>query len=222
MFLNENIEGEIKILKQRVYVVVRDGRVISIFVMLWNFSSDFVDEVLDFYMSENGQIIIFLIIVCRNGEEKVVLILVFKFKINLEQIGIVKFDGFVLEGVIVLWCVVGVGYLGIVKFLLECGVDVNYVIKINLILFCVVCFDGWLDVVQCLVEYGVDIFIFNKYNNICLMIISYKGYVEVVRYLFEKGVNLDLIVYCGVIVMYFVVECGYLEVVQDLVRFYGK
>uniref|UniRef100_K1R814 Protein fem-1 homolog B n=1 Tax=Magallana gigas TaxID=29159 RepID=K1R814_MAGGI len=222
MSSNENIEGEIKTLKQRVHAAARDGRAISIFAMLWNLSSDLVDEVLDFHTSENGQITTPLIIACRNGEEKVVSILVSKFKINLEQTGTVKFDGFVLEGATALWCAAGAGHLGIVKLLLECGADVNHATKTNSTPLRAACFDGRLDVVQCLVEHGADISIPNKYNNTCLMITSYKGHAEVVRYLLEKGANPDSTAHCGATAMHFAAECGHLEVVQDLVRFYGK
>ena len=222
MTSNVKTAEEIGALKQCVHSAARDGRAISIFAMLWNLDKHLLDEILDCHTSENGQITTPLIIACRNGEEKVVSILLSKFKINLEQTGTVKFDGFVLEGATALWCAAGAGHLGIVKLLLEHGADVNHATKTNSTPLRAACFDGRLDVVQCLVENGADISIPNKYNNTCLMITSYKGHVGVVRYLLEKGANPDSTAHCGATAMHFAAECGHLEVVKDLVRFYGK
>lgn len=222
MSSHENSEEEIDILKQKVYTAARDGRAISLFAMLWNLNREFVNELLDCYTCENGQITTPLIIAARNGEEKVVSILLSKFRINLEQTGTVKFDGFVLEGATALWCAAGAGHLSIVKLLLDHGANVNHATKTNSTPLRAACFDGRLDVVQCLVEYGADISIPNKYNNTCLMITSYKGHSEVVHYLLEKGANPDSTAHCGATAMHFAAECGHLEVVQDLVRFNGK
>ena len=222
MTSNVKTAEEIGAVKQCVHSAARDGRAISIFAMLWNLDKHLLDDILDCHTSENGQITTPLIIACRNGEEKVVSILLSKFKINLEQTGTVKFDGFVLEGATALWCAAGAGHLGIVKLLLEHGADVNHATKTNSTPLRAACFDGRLDVVQCLVENGADISIPNKYNNTCLMITSYKGHVGVVRYLLEKGANPDSTAHCGATAMHFAAECGHLEVVKDLVRFYGK
>lgn len=92
---------------------------------------------------------------------------------------------YVIDGVIVFWCVVGVGYFEVVKFLVSYGVNVNYIIVINSIFLRVACFDGRLDIVKYLVENNVNISIVNKYDNICLMIVVYKGYIDVVRYFLE-------------------------------------
>ncbi|XP_061172554.1 protein fem-1 homolog B-like [Saccostrea echinata] len=222
MSSHENSVEDINVLKQKVYAAARDGRAISLFAVLWNLNQKLVDEVLHCHTSENGQITTPIIIASRNGEEKVVSVLLSKFKINLEQTGTVKFDGFVLEGATALWCAAGAGHLGIVKLLLEHGADVNHATKTNSTPLRAACFDGRLDVVQCLVENGADISIPNKYNNTCLMITSYKGHCEVVRYLLEKGANPDSTAHCGATAMHFAAECGHLEVVQDLVRFNGK
>ncbi|XP_062620952.1 protein fem-1 homolog B-like [Saccostrea cucullata] len=222
MSSQENSVEDKNVLKQKVYAAARDGRAISLFAVLWNLNQELVDEVLHSHTSENGQITTPVIIASRNGEEKVVSVLLSKFKINLEQTGTVKFDGFVLEGATALWCAAGAGHLGIVKLLLEHGADVNHATKTNSTPLRAACFDGRLDVVQCLVENGADISIPNKYNNTCLMITSYKGHSEVVRYLLEKGANPDSTAHCGATAMHFAAECGHIEVVQDLVRFNGK
>lgn len=48
-----------------------------------------------------------MIVAARYGHNKVVKMLVDKFKPNLEQEGTVKFDGYVIEGASALWCAAG-------------------------------------------------------------------------------------------------------------------
>ncbi len=56
---------------------------------------------------EDGQRSTPLIIAARNGHDKVVKLLISRFRINLEQEGVVKFDGFKVEGATALWCASG-------------------------------------------------------------------------------------------------------------------
>lgn len=62
-------------------------------------------------MEEDGQQCTPLIVASRCGHEKVVKILLSSFKPNLEQEGVVKFDGYVIEGASALWCAAGGGVL---------------------------------------------------------------------------------------------------------------
>lgn len=45
-----------------------------------------------------------MIIASRKGHEKVVRMLLSKFHLNLEEEGIVKFDGYAIDGASALWC----------------------------------------------------------------------------------------------------------------------
>lgn len=45
-----------------------------------------------------------MIVASRNGHEKVVRMLLTKFPLYLEEEGIVKFDGYVIDGASALWC----------------------------------------------------------------------------------------------------------------------
>lgn len=56
---------------------------------------------------EDGQRSTPLIIAARNGHDKVVKLLIAQFHIDLEQEGIVKFDGYKVEGATALWCAAG-------------------------------------------------------------------------------------------------------------------
>lgn len=62
-------------------------------------------------MKEDGQLCTPLIIAARYGHDKVVRMLLEKFEPDVEQEGIVKFDGYVIEGASALWCAAGSGKL---------------------------------------------------------------------------------------------------------------
>nr|CAD7419374.1 unnamed protein product [Timema poppensis] len=66
-----------------------------------------LDNVAIQVVEEDGQRCTPLIIAARQGHEKVVKMIVQKFKPDLEQEGIVKFDGYVIEGASSLWCAAG-------------------------------------------------------------------------------------------------------------------
>lgn len=54
-----------------------------------------------------------MIVASRNGHEKVVRMLLTKFQLNLEEEGVVKFDGYVIDGASALWCAACAGTLAI-------------------------------------------------------------------------------------------------------------
>lgn len=60
-------------------------------------------------IEEDGQQCTPLIIAARYGHEKVIKMLLSKFHPDLEKEGIVKFDGYVIEGASALWCAAGAG-----------------------------------------------------------------------------------------------------------------
>ena len=82
---------EIETLKHKVYLAARDGMAISIFAMLWNLDREtVVQEALNHLTEEEGQKTTPLIIAARNGEEKVVHVLISNFSVDIEQTGIYK------------------------------------------------------------------------------------------------------------------------------------
>ncbi|KAK7116019.1 hypothetical protein V1264_001775 [Littorina saxatilis] len=209
-------------LKNKVHQSARDGMAISIFAMLWNLDRHIVNEVLEHHTEEDGQKTTPLIIAARNGEEKVVHVLLSNFNVNIEQTGVVKFDGYVIEGATALWCAAGAGHFGVVRCLIEHGADVNHPTITNSTPLRAACFDGRLDIVRFLVEHNADLTIANKYNNTCLMISCYKGHREVVTYLLQKAANPDCKAHCGATALHFSSECGHLEIVKELNRFGGS
>lgn len=59
-------------------------------------------------MEEDGQSCTPLIIAARHGHEKVVKMILGNFKtVDVEQEGVVKFDGYMIEGASALWCAAG-------------------------------------------------------------------------------------------------------------------
>ena len=206
-------------LKGKVHQSARDGMAISIFAMLWNLDRHIVNEVLEHHTEADGQKTTPLIIAARNGEEKVVQVLLTNFNVNIEQTGVVKFDGYVIEGATALWCAAGAGHFHVVRCLVEHGADVNHPTLTNSTPLRAACFDGRLDIVQFLVERNADLSIANKYNNTCLMISCYKGHKEVVTYLLQKGADPNCKAHCGATALHFSAECGHLEIVKELIRF---
>ncbi|XP_041362073.1 protein fem-1 homolog B-like [Gigantopelta aegis] len=209
----------IKVLKKKVFSAAREGMAISIFAMLWNLDRCVIKEVLDYQTEEDGQTTTPLIIAARNGEEKVIQVLLSNFSVDIEQTGTVKFDGYVIEGATALWCASGAGHFNVVKCLIEHGADVNHPTLTNSTPLRAACFDGRLDIVRYLVEHKSDLTIANKYNNTCLMISCYKGHRDVVAYLLEKGASPDCRAHCGATALHFSAECGHLSIVRLLVKF---
>lgn len=67
---------------------------------------------------EDGQECTPLIVASRNGHEKVVRMLLTNFPLDLEEVGIVKFDGYIIDGATALWCA-------------ACAGIISYIIKYN-------------------------------------------------------------------------------------------
>lgn len=206
-------------LKEKVYTACRDGLAISVFAMLWNIDRDEVLGILAHHTDEGGQITTPLIIAARNGEEKVVQILLKHFSVDTEQTGTVKFDGYTIECATSLWCSSGAGHFAVVKALITHGASVNHPTKTNSTPLRAACFDGRLDIVKFLVDNGADLTIANKSNNTCLMISTYKGHHDVVEYLLSKNADPDCIAHCGATALHFAAECGHLEITKLLIKF---
>ncbi|GAB6032424.1 hypothetical protein CHUAL_011062 [Chamberlinius hualienensis] len=209
-------------LKNRVYYAARDGMAITLYALLADRSDAEVDELLSRVMEEDGQKCTPLLIASRNGHDKVIRMLLSKFKPNIEQEGTVKFDGYIIEGASPLWCASGAGYLTVVKTLLRYGANVNHPTRTQSTPLRAACFDGRLDIVQYLIENNADLKIANKYNNTCLMIASYKGYSDVVKYLLDKGADPDERAQCGATALHFAAECGHVEIVKILLEHGAK
>ncbi|KZC09299.1 Protein fem-1 like protein B [Dufourea novaeangliae] len=204
----------------RVYYAAKDGMAIALYDLLSNKSPEQVDQIINQRVLEkNGQHCTPLIIAARNGHDKVVKILLEKFKPDLEQEGTVKFDGSVIEKASALWCAAGAGYLTVVKTLVKAGADVNHPTESHSTPLRAACFDGRLDIVKYLMEHNADMNIANHCNNTCLMIGAFKGHSDVVTFLLEKGANPNEKAICGATALHFAAECGHMTIVYDLLKY---
>ncbi|XP_051918219.1 protein fem-1 homolog B [Hippocampus zosterae] len=201
-----------------VHKAAAEGRVLTLAALLLNHSEAETRFLLAFVSQQAGQRSTPLIIAARNGHDKVVRLLLEHYRVDTEQTGTTRFDGYVIDGATALWCAAGGGHFEVVRLLVAHGANVNHTTVTNSTPLRAACFDGRLDIVRFLVEHGTDMAITNKYDNTCLMIAAYKGHSEVVRFLLERGADPDARARCGATALHFAADAGHLAVVAELVR----
>lgn len=170
-------------------------------------------------LEDDGQRCTPLIVAARYGHNKVVRMLLDKFKPDLEQEGTVKFNGYVIEGASALWAAAGAGHLNVLKTLVKAGANVNHATKTNSTPLRAACFNGRLDIVKYLINHQADINIPNMFNNTCLMIASYKGHLDIVNFLLDKTADPNKKAYCGATALHFAAECGHTNIVCELLKY---
>ncbi|XP_043674739.1 protein fem-1 homolog B-like isoform X1 [Vespula pensylvanica] len=217
----EDTEVSTSLIK-RVYYAARDGMAIVLYGLLSDKPPGHIDYLINQKVLEDGQRCTSLIIAARYGHDRVVKMLIDKFKPDLEQEGIVKFDGYVIDGATALWCAAGAGHLNVVKTLVKAGADVNHPTKTNSTPLRAACFDGRLDIVKYLIDHGANIHISNKFNNTCLMIAAYKGHLDVVNFLLKNNADPNEKALCGGTALYFAAECGHTQIVSELLSYGTK
>ncbi|XP_070541710.1 protein fem-1 homolog B-like [Ptychodera flava] len=208
-----------KIIGDRVFNAAKDGKAITLGALLLDKSPEEIASVLSEVHEHSGQKCTPLVLAARNGHDGVVKLLLEQYNADVEQEGIVKFSGYVIEGASALWCAAGAGHYDVVKILVEHGANVNHTTVTNSTPLRAACFDGRLDIVSYLIEHKADISIANKYDNTCLMIACYKGHRAVVKYLLEHGAPPDESAHCGATALHFAAECGHVEIVRLLVEY---
>ncbi|XP_063333592.1 protein fem-1 homolog B [Pelmatolapia mariae] len=201
-----------------VYKAASEGRVLTLAALLLNHSEAETQFLLSYVTHLSGQRSTPLIIAARNGHDKVVRLLLDHYKVDTEQTGTVRFDGYVIDGATALWCAAGAGHFEVVRLLVSHHANVNHTTITNSTPLRAACFDGRLDIVRYLVEHNADISITNKFNNTCLMIAAYKGHTEVVRFLLEKGADPNAKAHCGATALHFAAEAGHLDIVKELMQ----
>ncbi|KAM4734627.1 protein fem-1 homolog B [Anableps anableps] len=199
-----------------VYKAASEGRVLTLAALLLNHSEAETRFLLSYVTQLAGQRSTPLIIAARNGHDKVVRLLLDHYKVDTEQTGTVRFDGYIIDGATALWCAAGAGHFEVVHLLVSHGANVNHTTITNSTPLRAACFDGRLDIVRYLVEHNADISITNKFNNTCLMIAAYRGHVDVVKFLLEQGANVNAKAHCGATALHFAAEAGHLEIVKEL------
>ncbi|XP_065133398.1 protein fem-1 homolog B [Paramisgurnus dabryanus] len=205
-------------LARYVHKAASEGRVLTLAALLLNHSTVQTRFLLEDVTQVAGQRSTPLIIAARNGHEKVVRLLLDHYKVDTEQTGTVRFDGYIIDGATALWCAAGAGHFEVVRLLVSHGANVNHTTLTNSTPLRAACFDGRLDIVRYLVEHDADFSIANKYDNTCLMIASYKGHADVVYFLLERGADPNAKAHCGATALHFAAEAGHLDIVRELVR----
>jgi len=203
---------------RKVFIAARDGRAISVFALLCQRSKCEIDRILCTVTEEDDQKTTPFLIAAKNGHSTVIRLLLSQYGVDIEQVGTVKFDGFVIEGATALWCASGAGHFDVVQTLIEFRADVNHATFSNSTPLRAACFDGRLDIVKFLLEHNADLHIANKYNNTCLMIAACKGHTDVVSYLLKKGAEVNVVTTCGATALHFAAEHGHLNIVRELME----
>ncbi|XP_053596423.1 protein fem-1 homolog B-like isoform X1 [Microplitis demolitor] len=207
----------------RIYSMARIGMSMTLYTLLSDKTEEQVNSIINQkVLDEDGQKSTPLIIAARYGHDRVVKMFIDKFKMDIEQEGTVKFDGYVIEGASALWCAAGAGHLSVVKTLVKAGADVNHPTHTNSTPLRAACFDGRLDIVNYLIEHNADIHIANKYNNTCLMIAAHKGHLDVVTFLLEHKADPNVKALCGATALHFAAEWGHVNIVTELLKFGAK
>jgi ankyrin repeat protein len=163
-----------------------------------------------------------LIMACRNGHYDVVEYIVEHCNANLEQSGLVNFEGENIEGAPPLWCASAAGHLKIVKYLVSKGANVNSTTKSNSTALRAACFDGHVEIVKFLVENNADIEIANRHGHTCLMIACYKGHLAIAKYLISRGADLNRKSVKGNTALHDCAECGSLDIMKLLLGHQAK
>lgn len=201
-----------------VYKAASEGKVLTLAALLLNRSESDVRFLLGYVSQQGGQRSTPLIVAARNGHAKVVRLLLEHYRVQTQQTGTVRFDGYVIDGATALWCAAGAGHFEVVKLLVSHGANVNHTTVTNSTPLRAACFDGRLDIVRYLVENNANISIANKYDNTCLMIAAYKGHTDVVRYLLEQRADPNARAHCGATALHFAAEAGHVDIVKELIR----
>ncbi|XP_032477063.1 protein fem-1 homolog B isoform X2 [Phocoena sinus] len=201
-----------------VYKAASEGKVLTLAALLLNRSESDIRYLLGYVSQQGGQRSTPLIIAARNGHAKVVRLLLEHYRVQTQQTGTVRFDGYVIDGATALWCAAGAGHFEVVKLLVSHGANVNHTTVTNSTPLRAACFDGRLDIVKYLVENNANISIANKYDNTCLMIAAYKGHTDVVRYLLEQRADPNAKAHCGATALHFAAEAGHIDIVKELIK----
>ncbi|XP_076234737.1 protein fem-1 homolog B isoform X2 [Calliopsis andreniformis] len=213
-----------ELLVTRVYYAAKDGMAIALYDLLRDQSPEQINRVINQkVLEEDGHYCTPLIIAARYGHDKVVKILLDKFKPNLEEEGIVKFDGHVIKRASALWCAASAGHLTVVKTLVKAGANVNHYNENHSTPLRTACFDGRLDIVRYLIGHNADLNIPNCFNTTCLMLASYKGHLDIVKFLLEKGANPNENSNCyNCTALHLAAEYGPTSIVSELLKYGSK
>lgn len=205
---------------KRVYYAARDGMAIALYDLLSDRPAEQIDRLVNQkILEDDDQRYTPLIVAAQYGRDRVVKMLLDKFKPDLEQEATVQIDGYVIERASALWCAAGAGHLTVVKILVKAGANVNHPTEFNSTPFRVACYNGRLDIVTYLTEHRADINIANKFNDTCLIIAAGKGHLDVVEFLLDNGAKINERGKYGDTALHFAADSGHANVVSKLLEY---
>lgn len=214
------VSPSLKSIITRVHYAAKDGMAIALYDLLSTKSPEQVDQLINKLEVEiDGYQCTPLIIAARYGHDKVVKVLLDKFKPDLEREGTVKFDGQIIDKASALFCAAAAGNLTVVKTLVRAGANINHPTANHCTPLRAACFDGRLDIVKYLVKHNADMNIANRFNSTCLMVAAYKGHLDVVAFLLEQGANPNEVQNCGATALHLAADCGHMAIVCRLLIF---
>ncbi|KAK9305314.1 hypothetical protein QLX08_003583 [Tetragonisca angustula] len=201
-------------IKKVMYTIVREGKLARLKELLEHREKDEVVKL----VSTTSHGTTPLVIACRNGHYDVAEYLIEKCGANVNQPGLVMFDGEMIERAPPLWCAAAAGHLALVKLLVKNGARVNSTTKTHSTPLRAACFDGHFDIVRFLVTHGADIEMANRHGHTSLMIACYKGHIKIVKFLLALKANVNRKSIKGNTALHDCAESGSLEVVKVLIE----
>uniref|UniRef100_A0A1I7YHH8 ANK_REP_REGION domain-containing protein n=1 Tax=Steinernema glaseri TaxID=37863 RepID=A0A1I7YHH8_9BILA len=153
----------------------------------------------------------------RNGKERLVRYMVEK-GVDPNMSAEVDFDGEQIADAPALWAASAAGHLGVVKYLVQAGADIDAATGSCSTPLRGACFDGHLEIVEFLVEHGADIEKANKHGHTPLMIAAFRRQLAVVRYLLSKSADVKKKTVRGNTALHDAAEIGDQKITQLLVE----
>ncbi|CAL7944929.1 unnamed protein product [Xylocopa violacea] len=197
-----------------IHYVAREGRLRRLMELLEHQEKDEVVELVG--TTSDGTTP--LVMACRNGHYDVAEYLIEKCGANVNQTGLVMFDGEVVESAPPLWCAAAAGHLALVKLLVKNGASVDSTTKTFSTPLRAACFDGHFDIVRFLVAHGADIEMANRHGHTSLMIACFKGHVKIAKFLLALKADVNRKSIKGNTALHDCAESGSLEVVKLLIE----
>ena len=161
-----------------------------------------------------------LVLASRYNREKMVKYILdrFKYCVNIEQESIVNIDHSNIEGATALWTSATLGFLPIVKVLVETGAQVDHGTRSKSSPVRGAAYDGHLDVVQYLTECGANIHTTNHCGQSPLGIAAAMKKVNCTKYLISKGAHINDMGQNSDTPLHIAVESGDMKVCKILLK----
>ena len=161
----------------------------------------------------------FLVISVQNNKKDILLYLLNKYQVNIEQsTSTVIEGGHAVEGATPLWTASTLGHLDLVKTLVERGADIEHATDSQSTPLRGAAFDGHLDVVEYLIKRGANIDKPNQVGQSPLTIAAAMKQIETVKHLIASGANVHHKGHNGDMPLHVAVESGSSDVTKILVK----